>query len=88
MLDCKTLVVDDNCAFIGTANFDNRSFLLNFELAVALYSPSLTKQLADMFEQDLKKAQKARPAGGKTVWYKKMAVSLCESLARLLSPLL
>ena len=88
MLHAKTLVVDDNYSLVGTANFDNRSFLLNFELAVALYSPSLTKQLADMFEQDLKKAQKARPAGGKTVWYKKMAVSLCESLARLLSPLL
>ena len=32
MLHSKTLVVDDNCAMIGTANFDNRSFRLNFEV--------------------------------------------------------
>jgi len=30
MLHSKTLVVDDHCAMIGTANFDNRSFRLNF----------------------------------------------------------
>ena len=36
MLHAKTLVVDDNYSLVGTANFDNRSFLLNFEIAVAI----------------------------------------------------
>jgi NAD-dependent SIR2 family protein deacetylase len=34
MLHSKTLVVDDNMAMIGTANFDYRSFFLNYEVCV------------------------------------------------------
>lgn len=84
MLHAKTLVVDDNYSLVGTANFDNRSFLLNFEIAVAIYSPSLTCQLASMFEADLQQAKKVCTPGRKIKWYKQVA----ESLARLLSPLL
>ena len=36
MLHAKTLVVDD-LALVGTANMDNRSFRLNFEVAAALF---------------------------------------------------
>ena len=33
MLHAKTLVIDDTVAVVGTANLDNRSFRLNFEVA-------------------------------------------------------
>ena len=37
MLHAKTMVVDDTVAIVGTANLDNRSFRLNFEVAAAFY---------------------------------------------------
>ena len=43
MLHSKTLVVDDNCAMVGTANFDNRSFRLNFEVMAVIYGPTLAE---------------------------------------------
>jgi cardiolipin synthase len=46
MLHSKTLVVDDNCAMAGTANFDNRSFRLNFEVMAVVYGPALAGPLA------------------------------------------
>jgi cardiolipin synthase len=36
MLHAKTLVVDGT-AVVGTANLDNRSFRLNFEVAAAIF---------------------------------------------------
>ncbi len=32
----KVMLVDDQCSFIGTANFDNRSFRLNFEITMVV----------------------------------------------------
>ena len=46
MLHSKTLVVDDHCAMAGTANFDNRSFRLNFEVMAVVYGPALAGPLA------------------------------------------
>ncbi len=37
MLHAKTMVIDDTVAVVGTANLDNRSFRLNFEVAAAFY---------------------------------------------------
>ena len=37
MLHAKTAVIDDALAIVGTANLDNRSFRLNFEVVAALY---------------------------------------------------
>ena len=60
MLHSKTLVVDDNCAMIGTANFDNRSFRLNFEVMAVVYGPALARPLAAQFETDLHSAVAVR----------------------------
>ena len=84
MLHAKTLVVDDNYSMVGTANFDNRSFLLNFEIAVALFSPELNRQLAEDFVHDLGKARLVTFNPRSIRWY----YHLPASFARLLSPLL
>jgi phosphatidylserine/phosphatidylglycerophosphate/cardiolipin synthase-like enzyme len=37
MLHSKTMLVDDFMGIIGTANFDNRSFRLNYEVCAIAY---------------------------------------------------
>ncbi|MBW2192143.1 MAG: hypothetical protein JRG93_21725, partial [Deltaproteobacteria bacterium] len=44
----KAMLIDDTVATIGTANFDNRSFRLNFEITAAIADPTfLPPQLRD-----------------------------------------
>jgi cardiolipin synthase len=45
MLHAKTMTVDDGFSMIGSANFDIRSFFLNFELNLLLYEEDATAQL-------------------------------------------
>ena len=39
MLHSKALLVDDDTCIIGSANFDHRSFRLNFEVTALVYDP-------------------------------------------------
>ena len=59
MLHAKTLVVD-GMALVGTANMDNRSFRLNFELATALFGAGLAELFAGTFWADLQHAVEYR----------------------------
>ena len=83
MLHSKTLVVDDNCAMIGTANFDNRSFRLNFEVMAVVYGPTLAEPLAAQFETDLHSSAWVRANRPQ-----KFRMRLMDATARLFSPLL
>ncbi|MFZ3120851.1 MAG: cardiolipin synthase [Variovorax sp.] len=83
MLHSKTLVVDDHCAMIGTANFDNRSFRLNFEVMAVVYGPALARPLAAQFEYDLHSAAAVRLNRPQS-----FPRRLGDALARLSSPLL
>lgn len=51
-LHYKALVVDDDFAAVGTANFDNRSFRLNFEITLAVPDRGFAAEVAAMFEAD------------------------------------
>lgn len=84
MLHAKLLVVDDVAA-IGTANFDNRSFRLNFEVLAVLYGKDQATALAERFALDL---ESASPVKRRTLHEESIAVRLVESAARLASPLL
>ncbi len=83
MLHSKTLVVDDNLAIIGTANFDNRSFRLNYEVCAIGYGPTLNNKLEAQFMADLTKSHLVDP-------HRKQGFvpRLGDSVARLFSPLL
>jgi len=48
----KVMVVDDDYCAIGTANFDNRSFRLNFEITMVFYEHAFAQQVADMLTRD------------------------------------
>jgi cardiolipin synthase len=45
LLHAKTMSVDDSIAFIGSSNFDIRSFSLNFEVNLLLYGREATRGL-------------------------------------------
>jgi cardiolipin synthase len=49
----KVMLVDDVACTIGTANFDNRSFRLNFEITMAVRDPDFAGQVHRMLEQDI-----------------------------------
>ncbi len=49
----KTLLIDNNISLIGTVNFDNRSFRLNFEVTGAIADPGFAARVEAMLRQDL-----------------------------------
>ena len=83
MLHAKTIVVDESVAIVGTANLDNRSFRLNFEVAAAFYDPATIAQMVKRFEDD-RAASQPFPARR----HPEMVTALFESIARLTSPVL
>ncbi len=48
----KVWLVDDDCALIGTANLDNRSFRLNFEVNVVTRNKEFAAQVETMLLKD------------------------------------
>jgi cardiolipin synthase len=85
VLHGKTWVFDSQYLAIGSANLDNRSFKLNFEITCVLRSPEATAQMAALFEQDLAQSEEISLASfeKRSTWSQ-----LKESAANLLGPLL
>jgi cardiolipin synthase len=54
MMHAKAMIVDGVFSVIGSANFGNRSFELNDELAVGVSDPQLAAVLTADFENDIK----------------------------------
>ncbi len=54
----KAILVDDYCG-IGTANFDNRSFRLNFEITLLFAEPSTVRAAEAMFAADFARSTRA-----------------------------
>lgn len=85
MHHAKTLVVDDFFAAVGTANMDNRSFRLNFEVTAVLYGELHAGELAERFRQDLREAKEVKPHSRDKLSF---GWRFLENGARVLSPLL
>jgi cardiolipin synthase len=84
MLHSKALLVDEDLCLIGSANFDHRSFRLNFELCLLMHGRELAATLEAILLEDLGQCREItadRPAAG-------FPRRLGEACARLLSPLL
>ncbi|MBC7840999.1 MAG: cardiolipin synthase [Gemmatimonadaceae bacterium] len=84
-LHSKTMVVDRDAAIVGTANVDNRSLRLNFEVLAICYGSGFADELARMFEQDL---TKSRAITAETIAHRSIGARLFEGGARLFSPML
>ena len=48
----KVVLVDSDRAYVGTANFDNRSFHLNFELTVMVRGQQFASEVESMLNDD------------------------------------
>ena len=84
MLHTKALLTDEELCVVGSANFDHRSFRLNFEASVMLRDRDTCASLATLLEGEMEDAVRTRldrPAG---LWRHRLP----EAFARLLSPLL
>jgi cardiolipin synthase len=84
-LHTKMIVVDNEASTVGTANIDVRSFKLNFEVNAFIYDRETSRELAELFEQDMllsteltMELYNERPR----------LIKMKESFSRLLSPIL
>ena len=80
----KVLLMDDRISGVGTANFDNRSFRLNFEITMLIDNPDFAKQISDMLQADMQHSRKVYKEDVKT----SLPWLLAMGIARLMSPLL
>lgn len=83
-LHAKTLVIDDRVASIGTANFDRRSFVLNFETNLLLYDPAIAAAMREEFLAELAQCSELTPRGYAA---RPLGVRAKESVSRLFYPL-
>ena len=84
-IHAKTMVIDDDLAIVGSANMDYRSFDLNFEVNAVMYSKNITRQLTDVFMNDLKYSEKIDAEA----WLARPTyIHLWEKIVKLLSPFL
>jgi cardiolipin synthase len=84
-LHAKTMVVDGQVASIGSANFDVRSFKLNFEANAFLFDEEEAYKMEAIFETDMANCHELT----KSVYRSRgIPIKFKESIARLLTDLL
>jgi len=68
----KVMLIDDRYCTVGTANFDNRSFRLNFEITMAFADAEFSSQVRQMLEQDFtnSKLVKAQELKDRGFWFR------------------
>jgi cardiolipin synthase len=84
-LHAKTIVVDEVAASVGSANWDLRSFGLNFETNAVIYDTSVARWLKEAFVKDMGVSTELTP---ERYANRSVIIKLKESIARLFSGLL
>ena len=81
----KVMLIDDNVATVGTANFDNRSFRLNFEITTVVFDVAFASKVERMFQNDFSASRLMQQDeyDNKPYWFK-----LAVRTARLAAPIL
>lgn len=84
-IHAKTIVYDREVSVIGTANLDNRSFDLNFEVNATVYNKDFSQKLAQEFEKDLQDSEKIDPKTWKNrPFYRKLLGKILNLFAPLM----
>ncbi len=84
-IHAKTMVCDEDVGVIGTANLDNRSFRLNFEVIAIAYGTEVNHKLAEAFTHDLTGARELTEGD---IAKLRLRTRFGQAAARLISPLL
>jgi len=79
----KSMLIDSQFATVGTANFDNRSFRLNFEVTAIIADEAFAKEVEQMFLADFENSREMAEGefDEKSFWFR-----LAVQLARLTAP--
>lgn len=81
----KVILVDSGLACVGTANCDNRSFRLNFEITMVVADQDFASQVESMLLEDFARCVRATAWDYERRWF---GFKVAARLARLLSPIL
>jgi len=81
----KAVIVDERIGLLGSANFDLRSFFVNFEIGVFLYSETDVRAMRVWAGELLRSCVEPKPEPRPRT---RLLGNLAEDLSRLLAPLL
>jgi cardiolipin synthase len=81
MLHAKALLIDDVVAVTGSANMDMRSLMLNYEVALCMYSPDIIDRLDAWMRMLMAKCVVREPR-------RSSSLAIIEGVGRLFAPLL
>ena len=81
----KVMLVDDQISVVGSANFDNRSFRLNFELGALIVDRAIAAEIEEMLRNDFTCAHEFDVT---TYQQRSFAFRATVQMARLFSPIL
>jgi len=81
----KVMLIDDSHATVGTANLDNRSFRLNFEITALIADTPFANKIKEMLEDDF---EHSRMVDLKALKDLPFFFKIATRLARLTSPIL
>ena len=85
LLHTKCIVIDDQLAFFGTVNMDQRSLWLNFEMTLIVYDRPTVAQLAEIMAGYRRLTKPLDPLA----WQQRSRIShLFENIMHLMSPLI
>jgi cardiolipin synthase len=85
MHHAKLMLIDGEWASVGTANLDNRSLHLNFEVNCLIYDPACVVELEEQYRRDLEASVPLTP---EEYARRPLAERLAENACRLFSPVL
>jgi cardiolipin synthase A/B len=81
MLHAKALLIDDVIAVTGSANMDMRSLMLNYEVALCIYSPDVIDSLEAWMRLLMAECSAREPR-------RRSSLAIVEGVGRLFAPLL
>lgn len=85
LMHSKMMTIDGEWSYVGSANLDNRSLRLNFEVGAVFYGPRMAGELESVFHTDRTRSRPLELAA----WSSRSIVRrLAENTCRLMSPVL
>ncbi len=79
----KIMLVDSDIAAVGTANFDNRSFRLNFEIQIEVHDAGFAQEVEALFLRDF---EASRLSSAAELEARRFPIRLAARIARLMAP--